>query len=94
MKKRKQLGQLPSHGGKAIKIPRYSFGVFTFVTKMQKPEPSGRRSLNAILQALKLNRFAIMKTTESTGTTFRLNKLFLVFTTILKSDFIKFINWN
>ena len=34
-KKQKQLGQLPSHGGKAIKIPRYSFGVqvFTVVTK-------------------------------------------------------------
>ena len=34
-KKRKQLGQLPIHGGKAIKIPRYSFGVevFTVVTK-------------------------------------------------------------
>ena len=33
--KRKQLGQLPIHGGKAIKIPRYSFGVevFTVVTK-------------------------------------------------------------
>ena len=43
-KKRKQLGQLPSHGGKAIKISGYSFGVFTFVTKMQKPEPSGRSS--------------------------------------------------
>ena len=28
---------------------------------MQKPEPSGRRNL----QALKPNRFAIMKTTES-----------------------------
>ena len=34
-KNRKQLGQLPSHGGKAIKISRYSFGiqVFTVVTK-------------------------------------------------------------
>ena len=32
-----------SHGGTAIKI---SFGVhvFTVVTKMQKPEPSGRRT--------------------------------------------------
>ena len=28
---------------------------------MQKPEPSGRRSLNTILQALKLKRFAIMR---------------------------------
>ena len=34
-KKRKKLGQQPSHGGKAIKIPRYSFGVqvFAVVTK-------------------------------------------------------------
>ena len=38
---------------------------------MQKPKPSGRRSLNTILQALKLNRFVIMKTKESTDTTFR-----------------------
>ena len=55
---------------------------------MQKLEQSGRRSLNTILQALKLIRFEFMKTTESTDTTFRRNKLFLLFTTILKSDFI------
>ena len=72
-KKRKQLGQLPSHGGKAIKIPRYSFGVqvLTVVNKNAEIQTSGRKSLNTILQALKLNRFAIMKTTESTDTIFR-----------------------
>ena len=78
-KKRKLLGQLPTHGSHGVMVakrskPKIFIWCSRFHCRDQKCKKPNRvaveLSLNTILQALLLNRFAIMKTTESIDTNF------------------------